>query len=130
VLSPADARCSDRIACVARRSVRNAIQKQTAAIGSSNTSARTIAVPRSLPWLSRTMSNHASVRSSVPVAVANAPAQAGERRYAATAVPQKQAASPTSNPDHARSQCADRWVAASDDESQNAHGSSPMPIAP
>jgi len=60
-----------------------------------------------LPWLSRTTSNHASTTSIVPVAAANAPAHPIARRCAATAVPQKHAASATSNPDHATFQCAE-----------------------
>ena len=59
--------------------MRCASQKHTAAIGISNTSASKIAVASSLPWLSSITSNHASVRSSVPVAAANAPTH-GDRR--------------------------------------------------
>jgi hypothetical protein len=106
--------------------VRYAIQKHTAAAGSSNASASKSAVASSLPWLSRTTSNHASVSSSVPVAAASAPTH-GERRCAANAVAQKQIASPTSKPDQAMSQCAEWCEGGSDADSQNAHGSSPIP---
>jgi hypothetical protein len=75
-------------------------------------------------------SNQASMMSIVPVAAASAPTQAIARRCAAIAVPQKHAASPTSKPDQARSQCAEWCVRGSEDDSHNAHGSRPTPTAP
>ena len=111
----------------ANRSASRAIQKQSAANGSSATSASTIAIVCSVPRLSRTTSNHASARSSVPVAAAHASSQ-DDPRHAAAAVSRNAAASAVSKPDQARSQFSVPWCAGSDAESQTVHGSRPMPI--
>ena len=88
-----------------------------------------IAVRVSAPWLSNTTSNQASASRSVPVAAANA-ATHGERRHAATAVPAKPMARAMSNPVHATSQRRERCSGGSDADSQIAHGTRAMPIAP